>query len=760
MAAEEKELEKLIQWVRTFDQIDRNATVETLSHGVIICDIVYELIPTYFTEEMHNAVRRFPKNECAKIANVQKATEALVSYLGLKFKVKTRDVPSPIEEKVVACDPAQLMILLRLLLTCAVNSRNKEAYVQRILADSDLAQHLMASIKSVQDPLQAAAKIQREDEQASDSEDDDLSTSRLQHDLDGTTHRLRHLQIEHDAVVEENRELERELEEMKKTIATFESQGTGSHEEDRQRIHDLTVTVAETEDALRSEQMDHETTKKECQRALNEMKRQLEKTMAELNDMQELRDELAELRNRADQVPALESRLSTLQGKLAEAAELKQQRIVELESKENRLIEIQEELSESNTKHHTLEEQILELQKTNDRLQHEVEVQKKTCARFKEDKDRILREKGELEQQLEFARTGDLTTSVFSEGVDLERLIRLEHENESLRAQVGGTADQKSEKLQTLLEAAQKSKQELQLKNRELSLKVVKLESELNALQDSESERSSHNILIEQLAVCERSLKTAQDELSSRTNACERLKIQLQKSQTECVEAQKKLSLVGLDEKEMTERIHKTVMANFNEKISKLEETEDTLSKLEQNYKALKEERDSLASENTEQMKRITQILTQKDELNNKILQLQEATAGGSTAQSNEINRLRDALNQARKDYTALENQKLEEFSDGGNNFSEEGSAIIRHLQDKIKDLEKQIASKTQEIQKVHARYEREQQLMTTAWISLSAEHQKLCVRERERSNAGARGQSFLELQRSKAMNRKTVPNF
>lgn len=30
--------------------------------------------------------------------------------------------------------------------------------------------------------------------------------------------------------------------------------------------------------------------------------------------------------------------------------------------------------------------------------------------------------------------------------------------------------------------------------------------------------------------------------------------------------------------------------------------------------------------------------------------------------------------------------------------------------------------------------------------ISLSAEHQKLCVRERERSNAGARGQSFLEL--------------
>lgn len=37
--------------------------------------------------------------------------------------------------------------------------------------------------------INASAKIQREDEQASDSEDDDLSTSRLQHDLDGTTHR-------------------------------------------------------------------------------------------------------------------------------------------------------------------------------------------------------------------------------------------------------------------------------------------------------------------------------------------------------------------------------------------------------------------------------------------------------------------------------------------------------------------------------------------------------------------------------------------
>ncbi len=63
----------------------------------------------------------------------------------------------------------------------------------------------------------------------------------------------------------------------------------------------------------------------------------------------------------------------------------------------------------------------------------------------------------------------------------MERLIRLQHENESLKAQLTGTKDEQVEHFKSLLEEAQKRKEKLELENRQQSLRIVQLESEAHA---------------------------------------------------------------------------------------------------------------------------------------------------------------------------------------------------------------------------------------------------------------------------------------
>jgi len=64
---------------------------------------------------------------------------------------------------------------------------------------------------------------------------------------------------------------------------------------------------------------------------------------------------------------------------------------------------------------------------------------------------------------------------------DMERLIRLQHENEALKAQLTGTSDEQVTHFKSLLEEAQKRKEKLEVENRQQSLRIVQLESEVTA---------------------------------------------------------------------------------------------------------------------------------------------------------------------------------------------------------------------------------------------------------------------------------------
>jgi hypothetical protein len=63
----------------------------------------------------------------------------------------------------------------------------------------------------------------------------------------------------------------------------------------------------------------------------------------------------------------------------------------------------------------------------------------------------------------------------------MEQLIRLQHENERLRAQVSGSSDEQVAQMKSLLEDAQGRKEKLEVENRQQSLRIVELESEVSS---------------------------------------------------------------------------------------------------------------------------------------------------------------------------------------------------------------------------------------------------------------------------------------
>lgn len=63
----------------------------------------------------------------------------------------------------------------------------------------------------------------------------------------------------------------------------------------------------------------------------------------------------------------------------------------------------------------------------------------------------------------------------------MENLIRLQHENESLKAQLSGTSDDQVLHFKSLLEDAQKRKEKLEIENRQQGLRIVQLESEVES---------------------------------------------------------------------------------------------------------------------------------------------------------------------------------------------------------------------------------------------------------------------------------------
>eukprot|EP00056_Hartaetosiga_gracilis_P002336 m.52696 g.52696 ORF g.52696 m.52696 type:complete len:752 (+) comp11009_c0_seq2:59-2314(+) len=749
----EEEHEVLIEWLQTTFQVSE----DEIGDGVAVCDCVSELIP-HFLED--STISRKPSSDRAKALNIQRAYRAIVDFLTSRYGTTSYAVEELDPRKVVAGDVEATTLLLRLIATTAVNSEKKDTYVNEILTNPDLAQRLMASITTVLNRLQKDEFKRDENGNASS----DLETK-----LEAAEHRYRNLLIEYEELQKSTDEIELELSKKSSELEAHLRDGTGASEMDKQRIHDLQQEVEEAKMSLAAEQQEHEETKGTYQRALNEMRRQLESANEDAGEADKMRQELEEARRKCENMPALESRLKALQQQLTEAAEMKKQaetlrktneenikRIVQLESYETAVHNHKDEMLTLSNKVGTLEEELLDAQRKSDRATHQLQVEREFTQRLKDDKTRLLKQQGELEHQVDLLRAGDVSASGLGASDDIEKLIRLEHENETLRARLEGeSVDDQVEKLSTMLEQANASKAKLTNENRDLALQVTKLETEMSG----GDMKSNAVAAIEKLALCERRITTLQEQLTEKTKAYNDISSKYSTMQEELLQAQTQLQLVGLNEKEMIERAKEVASGDTKDKLVKFETMALELEATAQKLSTVCEERDALREEHNNCAKKIAEILTEKDSITKRLLELQDSGVRQSSNEpSAELLQLREKLSEKTKRCQDLEDALVDRATDTSSEaMATEGAKVMGLLKNQITDLKNQLRTKEEEHARALKQYHREQQLMASAWSALSVEYQKLSVKQRERQSV--RGASFLELQRMKAIDRRTSSN-
>nr|KAF6427649.1 hook microtubule tethering protein 3 [Rousettus aegyptiacus] len=128
-SAERVELcESLLTWIQTFNVDASCQTVEDLTNGVVMAQVLQKIDPVYFDENWLNRIKtEVGDNWRLKISNLKKILKGILDYnheiLGQQINDFTLPDVNLIGEH---SDAAELGRMLQLILGCAVNCEQKQ----------------------------------------------------------------------------------------------------------------------------------------------------------------------------------------------------------------------------------------------------------------------------------------------------------------------------------------------------------------------------------------------------------------------------------------------------------------------------------------------------------------------------------------------------------------------------------------------------------------------------------------------------------
>lgn len=218
MASEHNVTKVLLEWINSFSLGKTLRTADELTDGVIIWEILQDIDPQYFLDEIPE---RNPENHwVAKWQNLKHVHKLLLSYI----KHQNDDSlpsgldPAPdleaVAEKAV---PKETNKLLKLLLIAAISSPNAETYVQTLQELSTSTQ------EGLKDIIQEAHNGQHEPLDAADELRQDLANRDHPVDLElQFEERVGKVLAENDRLSHEKKELEKALEDLHNRLARLQ----------------------------------------------------------------------------------------------------------------------------------------------------------------------------------------------------------------------------------------------------------------------------------------------------------------------------------------------------------------------------------------------------------------------------------------------------------------------------------------------------------------------------------------------------------
>uniref|UniRef100_A0A3Q3L7P3 Protein Hook homolog 3 n=1 Tax=Mastacembelus armatus TaxID=205130 RepID=A0A3Q3L7P3_9TELE len=522
--------ESLLTWIQTFGVEAPCKTVEDLTSGVVMAQVLQKIDIAYFSDSWISRIKpEVGDNWRLKVSNLKKILTGILDYnqeiLGQHINDFTLPDVNLIGEH---SDAAELGRMLQLILGCAVNCEQKQEYIQTIMMMEESVQHVVMTaiqeLMSKETPVTGGndsyADLDRQLKKTVEELNDALATK------EEIAQRCRELDLQVAALQEEKSSLLAENQVLMERLNQSDSIEDINSPAGRRHLQLQTQLEQLQEETFRLEAAkdDYRIRCEELEKELLDVKAQNEELASLADEAQSLKDEMDVLRHSSDKVSKLEGTVEHYKKKLEDMGLLRRQNKL-MEEKNTVLMQtnvsLEEELRKANATKGQLEmykRQVVELQnrlseesKKADKMEFEYKRVKEKVDSLQKEKDRMRTERDSLKETIEElhcvqAQEGQLTSGLFplvsSDGSDSlaaeittpeirEHLIRLQHENKMLKLAQEGSDNEKIALLQSLLEDANRRKNELETENRLINQRLMEEQSQVEELQKNLQEQGS-----------------------------------------------------------------------------------------------------------------------------------------------------------------------------------------------------------------------------------------------------------------------------
>lgn len=583
----------LILWLKTFEVEAPHSSVEDLSDGVAIAQVLNKIAPEFFTSAWLAKIKADAgANWRLKISNLRKISKGILDYyvevLGQQISgFRMPDINALGEQN----DASELSRLLQLVLGCAVNCDRKHEYIEAIMGLEEDVQH---------DVMNAIQELMNR-EIPSNITDVNEQLKRINEDLHSAneqiTQRCHELDMQVAVLLEEKENLVAENEKLLEKlnhIESFEDPSTSAGKRFQQMQQKLEMLQDELY-KLETGRDEIKSKYEKQQRENIELQQKNEELLKSAEEYQAMKDELDELRDTSAKVAVYEATIESYKKKLEDLSELKRQVKVledknthymqhnmELEEEIKKTVMIKSQLDMYKKQAQELHARMSEETKRADKAEFESKRANEKLTSVLQEKERLIIERDSLKESLEELRFMQLKSEKEHEGQstnsgkqlnsladsDLldnvppeirERLIRLTHENKMLKLNEGTSVNKQLTLLQSMLDDASSRVNELETDNRLANHRVMELESQLEDLQANQSAVSSQEgvELKQKLSSVMKRQKEMESDLQKRRVTIESLESQIEVSVQKNHELQELLNKKDEEMRAMEERYRK-----------------------------------------------------------------------------------------------------------------------------------------------------------------------------------------------------------
>ncbi|KAK2816164.1 hypothetical protein Q7C36_022435 [Tachysurus vachellii] len=459
--------ESLLTWIQTFGVEAPCKTVEDLTSGVVMAQVLQKIDLVYFSDSWISRIKpEVGDNWRLKISNLKKILKGILDYnheiLGQQINDFTLPDVNLIGEH---SDAAELGRMLQLILGCAVNCEQKQEYIQTIMMMEESVQHVVMTaiqeLMSKETPVSTGndsyADLDRQLKKTVEELNDALASkeeiAQRCHELDM---QVAALQEEKSSLLAENQVLMERLNQSD-SIEDLNSPaggGTFSYRHSWSSCRgDVQVRDIETL-LLEAAKDDYRIRCEELEKELLEVRGQNEELTSLADEAQSLKDEmdkkLEDLGDLRRQVKLLEEKNTSYM-----------QNTVSLRRSYAKLtppvVELQNRLSEESKKADKMEFESKRLKEKVDSLQKKKTTERDSLKETIEELRCVQAQEGQLTSGLVPLGSSEASDSLAAEIVTpeiRERLIRLQHENKMLKLNQEGSDNEQIALLKSLLEDA------------------------------------------------------------------------------------------------------------------------------------------------------------------------------------------------------------------------------------------------------------------------------------------------------------------